>query len=390
MAKFFFKGSIPASKSIFNRALVVQSYFPVLDLEGSSTCDDVVHMQEGLEEIRDRSRIDCGEGGTTFRFMALRAGRHKGTHVLEGTPRLMARPQKEIVSILAQLGVSAQVKKNEMYITSDGWKRPRKPVQVDCSDSSQYASSLLLNSWLLDFDLEFELTGEKVSESYFALTLKMMKEFGMRVKEDGRHYTIPSEQRISKLKFFVEPDLSSAFTIAAAGALCGEVQIENFPKQSDQPDFIFLEIFKKMKIDFQQGSSDLQVMQSSLRSIEWDLSQSPDLFPVLAVLCSQAAGTSRLYGAPHLAHKESNRIQKVAELLEKMNISFEALEDGMIIHGNPAMSHQQKFSFDPDKDHRMVMAASLFNLLGNQIEILEPQVINKSFPEFWEITGLQP
>ncbi len=105
MAEFRFRGDIPGSKSVFNRALIVQSYFPVLDLRGFSECDDVRHMREGLKEIRDRSRIDCGEGGTPFRFMALRASRHRGVHILEAAHRLLARQQKGLLDVLSQIGI---------------------------------------------------------------------------------------------------------------------------------------------------------------------------------------------------------------------------------------------------------------------------------------------
>lgn len=391
MGKFFFQGDIPGSKSIFNRALIVKSFFPVLDLHGFSDCDDVRHMREGLKILRDRNRINCGEGGTTFRFMALRVSRQKGVHTLEGTPRLMQRPITGLLDLLRQLGVQAQVKGHELFVMGEGWKRPRTPIFVDTSESSQYASALVLNSWLLDFDLEFELMGSKVSESYFELTLEMVKEMGMRIKKTPRGYLIPAGQRISKLDWSVEPDLSSAFTMAAAGALSGEVRINNFPDKSSQPDRIFLEIFKKMQIDLTLDGPTLTVKRSpSMKAVDWNLFQSPDLFPVLAVVCAWAQGSSRLHGAPHLALKESNRIQRVSELFHLLGVLHEVLTDGMVIHGNPEQGLKKGVRFNPDQDHRMVMAAGLMKLKGHEIQIEDPQVINKSFPEFWGMIGLKP
>ncbi len=211
----------------------------------------------------------------------------------------MQRPQRGLLDLLQQVGVQAQTQKNELFIFSEGWKRPRKPLLIDTSESSQYASALLLNAWLLDFDLEFELYGDKVSESYFLLTLEMLKSMGMRIKKTPKGYMIPAEQRLSKLDWTVEPDMSSAFTMATAGALAGETVIENFPEKSSQPDIVFLDIFRKMHVDFSVEESQLKVTKSpSIKSIEWNLSQSPDLFPVLAVMCSWATGISKLYGAP--------------------------------------------------------------------------------------------
>lgn len=391
MSSFLFEGDIPGSKSIFNRALIIQSYFPALDILGFSECDDVRYMKEGLRKINSYSKIDCGEGGTTFRFLALRASRNPGIHVLKASERLMQRPQQGLVDILTQLGVGAKIKGNELFLSSQGWKRPAKPIRVDTSESSQYASSLLLNSLLLNFDLEFELVGEKVSESYFQLTVEMFKNFRLNVEAKAANsYLFRASQRVSNLSFTVEPDLSSAFTMAAAGALAGKTVIKNFPLKSSQPDLVFLDVLKAMHVKMKQEDKQLTVNnEGALRATDWNLSQCPDLFPVLAVLCSWAHGVSKLYGAPHLVKKESNRIAKVSDLLNLVGVAHEALPDGMVIHGQPKQELVSGKVFNPDKDHRMVMAAALMKLKGHGISILEPQVINKSFPEFWQMIGIK-
>lgn len=391
MADFRFQGEIPGSKSVFNRALIVKSYFPELNLKGSSDCDDVRYMREGIQHINDHSHIDCGEGGTTFRFMALRVSRQAGKHKLEGSERLMLRPQKGLLDLIRQLGVQAKIENCELKIEGNGWMRPQSPIKVDTSESSQYASALVLNAWLLDFDLEFELIGDKVSESYFLLTLEMVRSLGMRVQKTDLGYLIPAGQKLNHFDWTVEPDLSSTFTMASAAALAGEVMVENFSLKSSQPDLIFVEIFKEMRVDFSVDANELHVKKSPhLKPVDWNLVQSPDLFPVLAVLCSWAEGVSKLYGAPHLTKKESNRIGKVAELLNLLKVRNEVLPDGMIIYGNSEQTLVKHVKFNPDKDHRMVMAAALMKLKGHDISIEEPDVINKSFPEFWTMIGIKP
>ncbi|MBV2169852.1 MAG: 3-phosphoshikimate 1-carboxyvinyltransferase [Bdellovibrio sp.] len=391
MAKFHFQGEIPGSKSVFNRALIVKSYFPQLILHGDSECDDVRFMRQGLAQLSGEGAIDCGEGGTTFRFMTLKASRKKGFHELLATARLLQRPQQGLLDLLHQLGITARIMDQKLVMDSQGWKKTSRPLLVNTSESSQYASALVLNAWLLDFDLEFTLVGDKVSESYFLLTLEMLKSLGMRIEKTHQGFLIPAGQKIDKFEWTVEPDLSSTFTMAAAGALAGEVILENFPEKSAQPDLVFLEIFKKMNVDFSVEGSQLTVKKSpSLQAVDWDLFQSPDLFPVLAVLCSWAQGVSKLHGAPHLALKESHRIQKVSDLLKLVGVDHEVLPDGMIIHGNPNQSLVHGGRFHPDKDHRMVMAAALMKLKGHEFRIEEPQAINKSFPEFWGMIGLTP
>ncbi len=391
MTDWFFRGEIPGSKSVFNRALIVQSYFPNLHLRGHSECDDVRFMRESLSRLSGSSQLNCGEGGTTLRFLALRASRMKGLHVLTGTRRLFERPQIGLCDLLAQLGVEVELKDEALHLNSTGWKKPVTTIRVDTSESSQYASALVLNCWGLDFDLEFELVGSRISESYFVLTIEMLKFLGLEIFEKNGIFVVPKGQRLRNQTYNVDADISSAFTVASIGALHGPVAITNFPKDTDQPDKVFLKIFETMKIPFRLEGTILEVMPAlDMRAVEWDLAQSPDLFPVLAVLCSWANGTSRLYGAPHLAAKESDRIQKVSDLFQRLGVKHQALPDGMIIEGQSQQVMKQAVKFNPDHDHRMVMAAVLMKLKGHQIEIEDTHAINKSFPEFWSIVGIQP
>lgn len=106
-----FIGHVPASKSILNRALILQSFGPDLKIYGVSDSDDVVKMKAGIKALKDQAIIDCGEGGTVLRFLALRASREKGRHKLTGSARLINRPQEELVKILSQLGVTAKFEK---------------------------------------------------------------------------------------------------------------------------------------------------------------------------------------------------------------------------------------------------------------------------------------
>lgn len=104
-------------------------------------------------------------------------------------------------------------------------------------------------------------------------------------------------------------------------------------------------------------------------------------------MCAFARGDSKLFNAPHLVAKESNRILKTSELLRNAGVLTEVLKDGMIIHGGLEKTNLS-FSFDPDSDHRMVMAASCLTLSGAKIDILNKNVVDKSFPEFWQTVGM--
>jgi 3-phosphoshikimate 1-carboxyvinyltransferase len=389
-AKFRFQGAIPASKSMMNRALLVQSYEPALKIQGNSNCDDVRHMKMAVSSFIQKKEMNCGEAGTVIRFMSLRASREKGLFRLGGSPRLLSRPQDDLVYILDQLGVSCQLLPNQILIQSEGWKKPLLPLRIHRQSSSQFATGLLLNSWQLPFDLEFEMK-PGVSEGYWQMSVEMARHFGMTIEAKNDLWRIPSGQKVENLQIIVEPDYSSAFVIAAAGTLAGESIIENATEKSLQPDFQFISILKKMGAIIQQQGSSLAVRKPvELKAIDINLQSSPDLFPVLAVLCAFAKGESWLRGAPHLVHKESDRIAKTTELLRLAGFICSSKADGLHIVGHGAKYRPVAFQFDPDQDHRMAMAAGLLKMMGFEVSIQNPQVVSKSFPEFWQALGVKP
>ena len=182
---------LASSKSLLLRALIVQSYFPSLKIQGHSECEDVQHIRQGLADFKKgKGILDCGEGGAPLRFMALRVSREKGTYWLKGSPRLLSRPQGGLLSLLKQLGVQAELKAPQgLYIQSQGWQAPQKPLQLEMHQSSQFASALLLNSWQLDFNLKMQAKGKIRSQGYWKMTCQMLQKMGMEIE------TIQAEER---------------------------------------------------------------------------------------------------------------------------------------------------------------------------------------------------
>lgn len=390
MSQFRFEGNIPASKSLFNRALILQSFFSQMKIQGESTCDDVKAMQSALQNFKEKKDIFCAEAGTVLRFMALRVSREPGTWKLTGSKRLMERPHEELIDLLKQLGVRADVFKDHILIQGEGWQKPLGPVAIHREKSSQFASGLLLSSLNLPFDLELEIkTG--VSEAYLQMTVQLLEKLGFVFSQKNNRFLIAAKQGLRSFDVNVEADMSSAFAIAAAGALSGSAVLKNISPTSQQPDFKFIDILTLMKIPLTHEGSKLSVMKANqIHPIDCNLNSTPDLFPVLAVLAAFAKGESRLWGAPHLAFKESNRIEKTRELLAKAGINSTAKEDGLIVYGEAVDKIDRQFDFDTDHDHRMAFAAGLLKLKGANINIQNPQVVSKSFPDFWQFLGVQP
>lgn len=390
MKKFNFDGEIASSKSLLNRMLVIQSFSPHLTVNGESHCDDVVYMKSGLKQLfLGHSPIDCGAAGTTFRFLALRASRIPGKHFLVGSTKLLNRPQSALFDLINGLGVRAQKTDSGWMLEGDGWKKPTLPLIIDRSQSSQFASGILLSSWDLDFDLELELSNvnEAPSEGYFEMTKKVLLDSGMKLKCNSTKILVPKNSSVIANSLTAESDLSSAFAIAALAVISGgKAQFHSYPKNSLQPDALFPQILSKMGVcvtELSNGNLCLERTQD-LKPIEQNLRNCPDLFPVLSVLCAFAKGTSTLYGAPHLVHKESSRIESTANLLLHLGCDFKQRHDGLEING-PTFISRKFFEFDPQQDHRLAMAATVARLGGAQLKLLNPHVVNKSCPEFWDL-----
>ncbi|MGE0631009.1 MAG: 3-phosphoshikimate 1-carboxyvinyltransferase [Pseudobdellovibrionaceae bacterium] len=395
MNSFLFFGETSCSKSLMNRALIAQSYFPHLKIEKASKDEalskDILQLRNSLAAIQKfENTFDCGEGGTTFRFLAIRVSRVPGKHLLKMHPRLRERPHSDLISLLDQLGVKSEFQGNALLIQSEGWRRPKKPLEISRKFSSQFASGLLLNAWNLDFEIPIFLSEESVSDDYFEMTMRFCREMGMKVLEVGDQLTLLPHQKVLSATYDVEMDISSLFSLATAAALDGELKTEEFPIRSLQPDSRFVEIFAKMNIPQYYSGHILEIKKAEkILPIKVNLNNCPDLFPVLSVLCAFADGVSELSGASQLIYKESDRIAKTAELLKSVGIWTEAIEGGLrIFGGKPSLLSATRFN--PDHDHRMAMAAGLLRLKGFPLIIENPEVVEKSFPLFWKTLGVSP
>lgn len=302
---------------------------------------------------------------------------------MKGSRRLLSRPHEALVQTLSALGVDVEVSAEQWVIYSKGWQQP-SVLAVSVEQSSQFASSVFLNSWGLPFDLKIQLSKKQVSMGYLQMTLELMKQFGFQYSQVDREFLIPAHQTPLGLSYRVEQDVSSCFALAACAVQAGELCLQKFPFLSSQPDIAFLKIFQEMGVQVEPYSEDLVVRATTvLKPIEVSLLNTPDLFPVLAVLCARAEGTSQLSDLHHLSVKESDRLQNTIHLLERLGKTVRLQGTTLWIEGS-SRRFEGHGVFDPDQDHRMAMAAQVANLYGAQFEILNPEVVEKSYPQFWQ------
>ena len=392
---FYFLGKGPPSKSLLLRALIAQSYAPDLLIKGQTAAQDVYRMKQGLKKISSQKPgpIDCGAGGAVLRFLAVRAARAGGDFKLTGSRRLFERPMKGLISLLRQLGSHAEVQHHTLTVKSSGWRLAGDSLTVQTTASSQFASAVFLNSWNFNKDIFISLEGQLVSYSYLQMTVSFLRSIGMTIQGEGREWVIPARQTLQKKSYTIEPDMSSLFAVSACAWAGGRVIWNPWPAQSLQPDFIFPFILEKMGFVINLENNILKIESPKrLKSINWNVKNTPDMFPVLAALCALANGESRLDGGEVLRFKESNRLSQTAHLLRLTGTSVKILKNGLLItgRGGQKINIQKTVCFDPKEDHRLAFAAAVLKQAFFSLKILNPDVVKKSFPSFWTLTGIKP
>jgi 3-phosphoshikimate 1-carboxyvinyltransferase len=362
-------------------------------------CDDTIATVDGLRKLGinisntedweieggklspPSSIINCNESGTTIRLLIGLTSLLDTSCTLTGTPSLLRRPNKQLLDALEQLG--AQTKSNAGYppITITG-KIKGGRADISGNISSQFISSILLAAPYSESPVELNVTTPLESKSYVQMTLDTMKKSGIKVKhsENLEYFKIPNEKYIPQ-KTRIEGDWSSATYMLAAGALAGKVQVDNLDLSSSQADTEIISIMNEMGANIKIKENRVAVKKSKLNAINVDMSDFPDLFPMVACLCSVAEGTSKLTGLTRLKIKESDRMAATIEGLKKMGIEVSGDHDSVKITGG--LPHGAVIN--THNDHRIAMSfAILSHTAEGESTIMNPECVSKSYPDFWE------
>ncbi|MBM4275874.1 MAG: 3-phosphoshikimate 1-carboxyvinyltransferase [Deltaproteobacteria bacterium] len=397
--------TLPGSKSYTHRALIAASLAPgeslllnALSAEDTElTASALSRLGAGITwrgtEVQVRGTggrwqpvlgpIYLGNSGTSMRFLTALAALGQGEYHLTGSPRLCERPMEELLQALASLGVRTFSQRGDgcpPVIVHGGLTGGR--TQLSGAVSSQYLSALLLIAPLAPQGAEIEITGELVSRPYVDLTLEVLQEFGISYYREGyKFFRVLGSQSYQAREYEIEADASSASYFWAAAALTGgRVTLTNLALESCQGDINFLSVLARMGCGVEESEKGLTLRGGPLTGIEVDMATMPDLVPTLAVVAAFAQGDTVITGAAHLRHKESDRLASVAAELAKMGISAEETPDGLIIHGG----QPHGALIDTYDDHRIAMSFAVAGLKIPGIIIRDPQVVAKSFPDFWE------
>jgi 3-phosphoshikimate 1-carboxyvinyltransferase len=213
------------------------------------------------------------------------------------------------------------------------------------------------------------------------MTMDAQRAFGVQVEaSEGYREMLVENQVYTPTEYAVEGDWSSGAYMLAAGALAGRAFVDNLILESRQADAVIVEVLGEMGAKLKFSGEGVGVDHAEINGIDWDLTNSPDLFPIVAALCSAARGESRLRGLRRLRIKESDRIESMVEGLSRMGMKTEPSEDSIIIHGGAPESAV----IDPHGDHRIAMAFGVLGLTARGgTAIMDAECVSKSYPGFW-------
>ena len=269
-------------------------------------------------------RIFLGNSGTSMRLLAAVAALGRGKFTLTGTDRMAERPIQDLIEALEQLGVRIRSLNHNGCPPLEiiGEKISGGPVTINCRTSSQYLSALLLIAPCTDRGLEIRVTEGPVSRPYVDMTVDVMGKFGITVERRGYEWFKVSGGQIYRAGAYpVEPDGSQAGYFWAAAAVCGtEVKVHGVTADSRQGDVKFANLLGSMGCEITAEPDGITVSGSSLKAIDVDLGDMPDMVPTLAVVAAFAAGTTIIRNVAHLKAKESDRLAAVVNELGKLGI----------------------------------------------------------------------
>ena len=316
--------------------------------------------------------LDCGESGSTLRFLIPVALLVQGKAAFTGHGRLMERPLTPYEGLFQEKGISWSLENGVLTIDSGrGCGRLaldpgeyRLPGNV----SSQFITGLLFVLPLLEGDSDLVLTTSLESEGYVDLTLDVLNQFGIQIEERENGFHVPGNQSYQSQDLTVEADWSQAAFWYAANFSGGRVDIQGLNRDSKQGDKVIL------------------LQRETLASpgdVELDVSQCPDLLPPLAAMAAVREGKTCFTHAARLRMKESDRLTAVAKALSALDCQAEEGPDSLTVHGMEQLPGGG--TVDCCNDHRIAMMAAVAAASAkNPVKLLGAECVQKSYPDFWE------
>jgi len=393
-----------SSKSQSNRALIIQALSKnPIQLNNLSSAKDTqillnILKEDAISNAKEKC-YDVGGSGTAMRFLTAYFATKSGTRILTGNQRMKQRPIKPLVGALLKLGASIS------FLEKDGFP-PLKitgkilhgnEVEIDGKLSSQYISALLLISPQLYNGLVINFTGKITSRPYINMTMKMMEHFNVSsswgensIRISNQQYTAEEDQPYS-----IEADWSSASYWYSLAALAqhADIRLYGLNQKSLQGDSILkdLYVFLGIKTEFIEGGVRLTKIPQITEALGFDYSDCPDIAQTVIVTAAGLSIPILLNGLQTLKIKETDRMSALCNELKKLAVnvqsgfsdSLEIKEYRQISASSSAKLPSPSHPVETYDDHRMAMSFAPLALRYNSIDIVNPDVVTKSYPKFW-------
>lgn len=350
--------------------------------------DGSLHIvSKGIRPVNDF--VNCGESGLGIRMFAPLVAISADLMTIEGEGSLLSRPMNFFDEIFPLLHVEVRSNQGKLPLQLKGPLQPAD-IQTDGSLSSQFLTGLLMAYSAVDAkDVSIYVNNLK-SRPYIDLTLKVMRDFGLKVpgnrSYESFYFSAETHKRTKDtIKYSVEGDWSGGAFLLVAGAIAGNCTIRGLDPDSTQADKAILKALEDAGVPLRISKQEIRVGDDqplALKGFHFDATDCPDLFPPLVALASCCKGSSFIKGVSRLAHKESNRALTLQEEFAKLGVDILLNGDTMGVKGThelrAAMVHSRH-------DHRIAMAAAVAALRANGPVLIEKaDAINKSYPDFFK------
>ena len=406
--------SIPGSKSLTNRALLIASLADGNTmLTNALFSDDSCYLVNALQNLgfnitlnpkntrmtiiglggsipAHQADLYIGNAGTAARFLSAFLTLGNGIYTLDGDTRMRERPIGDLVNALRQLGAKIEVINNHqssicppIKIIASGLSGGK--TKISGKISSQFLSALLIAAPYANTPVEIKITTELNSKPYIDMTLAVISEFGVEIDRDSYHAFFIHPACYSPVSTYsIESDASSASYFFAAPAICGgTVSVNNISRRSNQGDIKFLDILTRMGCVVAEHENSIEVSGAAeLIGLDVNMRDISDTAQTLAMIAPFASSPTRIRGITSSRLKETDRISATCTELRKIGVRVDEHEDGMTIFPSKVFRRALVQTYN---DHRMAMAFSLIGLRVPGIMIENPGCVSKTFPNFFNV-----
>lgn len=384
---------LPASKSISNRALIINALSGMEMMpENVSDCDDTFVMVRALKEPVQEV-IGIMAAGTAMRFLTAYLSVQAGEeHVLTGTDRMKHRPIAILVDAMRGLGADISYAGEEGFppLRIKGKKLEGGSIELAGNVSSQYISAMLMIGPVLTKGLTLTLTGGIVSRPYIDMTLSIMRQFGAKASFEGNVIHV-EPTGYSPIPYYIENDWSASSYWYEMVALTpgSEVRLPGLFAESLQGDQGVKDIFEKLGVETltdgaaQQAGVLLRHTGRVVERLEIDMLRVPDLAQTVVVTCAMLGVPFRITGLQSLKIKETDRITALRKELGKLGYVIGEADDSILFWDGERCEANEVPAIDTYEDHRMAMSFAPCSQVLGELRINNPEVVSKSYPSFW-------